>query len=201
MSNILLLGSSSASRRALLEGAQIKFKVVSQSADETLCDWNLALQPLVEQIAVYKMDHVIMPSGNDGDLSFVLTADSLTQDFQGGIHGKPIDRADAMKKLKAVRKGARVGTAFCLDKKIFKAGSWCVEKRIVQFVVATCFFDIPDAWLGKYLDLGRGVGVSGGIRIEGFGFLFLKSVEGSYTTILGLPMFELREALEEIGFY
>jgi predicted house-cleaning NTP pyrophosphatase (Maf/HAM1 superfamily) len=37
-------------------------------------------------------------------------------------------------------------------------------------------------------------------RIEDFGENFLKSVNGSYTTILGLPMFELRRALKEIGF-
>ena len=42
---------------------------------------------------------------------------------------------------------------------------------------------------------------SNAIAIEGCGGQFLQWVRGSYTTIVGLPMFELREALEEIGFY
>ncbi len=197
----LLLASASQSRQMLLKDAGIDFKVIWQTADESACDWNLPLESLVKQIAIRKMEHVIMPEGKEGDIHYVLTADTLTQDFHGAIHGKPVDRADALKKLKAVRDGARVGTAFCLDKKKFIENSWQTINRQVRFVVAECFFDVPDAWLETYFKLEHDLGASAGMRIEGFGFLFLKSIKGSYTTIVGLPLFELRQALEKVGFF
>jgi predicted house-cleaning NTP pyrophosphatase (Maf/HAM1 superfamily) len=42
--------------------------------------------------------------------------------------------------------------------------------------------------------------ISAGCAVEGFGQSFLKSVNGSYTGILGLPLFELRQALKTLGF-
>ncbi|MCX5922118.1 MAG: Maf family protein [Candidatus Dependentiae bacterium] len=39
------------------------------------------------------------------------------------------------------------------------------------------------------------------IAIEEFGAQFLKVIHGSYLTIVGLPLFELREALEELDFF
>jgi predicted house-cleaning NTP pyrophosphatase (Maf/HAM1 superfamily) len=68
-------------------------------------------------------------------------------------------------------------------------------------VTADYVFDVPDAWLDIYLEKSRGLVASGAIAIEEFGSQFLKTVHGSYTTIVGLPMYELREALEKIGFF
>ena len=36
--------------------------------------------------------------------------------------------------------------------------------------------------------------------IEGIGQAFLKNINGSYTAVIGLPLFELRQALKKIGF-
>lgn len=201
MDNILLLGSQSSSRQTLLQEAGISFELVGQDADETCCDWVLSLEQLVKNIAIYKMEHVILPFGKEGDSCFVLTADTLTRDAQGTIHGKPVDQDDALHKLHAVRAGASVGTAFCLDKKIFNDGVWREKQRIVQFVQADVLFDVPDEWIKKYFEAEHGLGASGGMRIEGFGSLFLKSIHGSYTTVVGLPMFQLRQALEDVGFW
>lgn len=200
-SNILLLASSSASRQQLLRDAQIPFKLVTQTADETKCDWNLPLHEVVAHIARYKMDHVQLPQGNDGDICYVVTADTLSVDSAGAISGKPTDRVDAIEKIKAARNGMRTGTAFCLDKKIYRTGAWNVDTRIERYVEARYQFIIPDQWLEIYLEKSLGLACSGAIAIEGYGGLFLQSVEGSYTTIVGLPLYELREALEEVGFF
>lgn len=42
---------------------------------------------------------------------------------------------------------------------------------------------------------------AGALFVEGFGAQFVKEVNGSYSAIIGLPMFEVREALEQIGFF
>lgn len=202
MQNILLLASSSSSRRMLLEQAKIPFKLVEQCADEYACDWALPLQQLVEHIAVHKMAQVVLPTGKrDGDQCFVLTADTLSQDSQGAISGKPTDLADAIEKIKIARDGMVTGTAFCLDRRRWRDGAWQLDERIVKYVQATYIFAIPDAWIERYCEQTAVTMCSGAIAIEGYGGLFLKEIHGSYTTIVGLPLYEVREALEEIGFY
>ena len=140
----LYLGSTSQSRQMLLNQAKIPFTLVEQSADETQCDWGLSLQQVVENIALYKMDHVLLPQAQEGDICFVLTADTLTENKFGEIEGKPVDRVDAIKKLKSARNGVRTGTAFCLDRRICKDNAWLVDVRIRQFVGATYCFNVPD---------------------------------------------------------
>lgn len=185
----------------LLKQALIPFQLVEQNVDETKCDWNLPLDKLVESIALYKMEHAIIPTLANQDCCFVLTADTLSQDSTGAIHGKPTDRNDALLKIKAARNGMRTGTAFCLERKIRSGNSWVTQERMLQYVQAEYQFIIPDQWLENYLEYSYGLSCSGAIAIEDYGGLFLKSVNGSYTTIVGLPLFELREVLEKIGFF
>jgi septum formation protein len=147
------------------------------------------------------MNHAIVPAGREGDFGFVLTADTLSQDFDGTINGKPHDRADAIAMIKRARAGSRLATAFCLDKKVYRTGAWETDKRIERCITARYVFAIPDHWIEIYLDTTIALSASNAIAIEGYGAQFLKSIDGSYSTIVGLPMFELREALEEVGFF
>jgi len=202
MKHILYVGSESQSRRKLLEEAQIPFILATHSADETKCDWSGSLRETVERIALYKMEHIVLPSGKkEGDICFALTADTLSQSLDGSLRGKPIDKADAIEKIKLSRGGATVGTAFCLDKKVYRSDKWIGSKRITQYVDAKYEFDVPDEWIDTYLKKSFGLRASGAIAIEEYGQQFLKWIDGSYSTIVGLPMFELREALEKLGFF
>lgn len=200
--NVLYFGSKSQSRRMLLEESQIPFITINQDADESLCDWGLPLPQLVLSIALYKMQHVILPDGkHEGDRCFVLTADTMSHDKMGVVHGKPVDRADAIAKIKATAAGSFLCTGFCLDRKVWKNDAWVIEERIADVVSAEFMFVVPDNWLDIYLEKTPFLDVSGGIAVEKFGNQFLKMVQGSYSTIIGLPLFEVREALEKLGFF
>lgn len=185
----------------LLEQAGIPFQTAQQAADEQACDWNLPLEEVVASIARFKMEHVILPGGNDGDSIFVVTGDTLSQDNEGGIKGKPKDRQDAIKKIKEARAGSSLCSAFCLDKKIYRNGAWQTEKRIEKVVCASYVFNVPDRCIDEYLSNTISMKCDNAVYIEGYGTQFLKEVHGSYSTIIGLPMFELREALEQMGFF
>ena len=202
MKHILYLGSQSQSRKKLLEDAQIPFILASHNADETKCDWVSSLRETVERITLYKMEHIVIPEANkEGDICFALTADTLSQSLDGSLRGKPVDKADAIDKIKISRPGATVGTAFCLDKKVYRSGKWIVSKRIKEYVEAKYEFDVPNEWMDVYLKKSYSLTASGAIAIEGYGEQFLKWVDGSYSTIVGLPMFEFREALHKLGFF
>jgi septum formation protein len=197
----LLLASKSASRKMLLDESRINYQIIEQSADEALCDWSLPIEEVVSSIAVFKMEHAIIPVDYEQDHAYVLTADTLDQSLDGTINGKPLNRADAIDKIKRARAGSRLCTAFCLDKKILKNGVWHTHQRILKVVSAEYQFSIPDDWIETYLDNSIALQAAGAITIEGFWAQFLRTVHGSYSGIVGLPMYEVREALQELGFF
>jgi len=201
MEKVLFFASESPSRQMLLREAEIPFVAISHNADETVCDWDLSLVQLVSSIASEKMAHVRLPDGVDGQIAFVLTADTLSQDIDGKVQGKPRDREDAIAKIKSARDGSRLCTAFCLERRVWSDGAWQVQNRIERAVETRYRFCIPDEWIDIYLERSPGMRASNAIAVEGYGAQFLQEVEGSYSTIVGLPMFELREALSEIGFF
>ncbi len=213
LKNVLYFGSKSQSRRMLLEESQIPFTVVGQNADESQCDWGLPLPQLVLSIALHKMDHVVLPDGkHEGEVCYVLTADTMSHDKMGIIHGKPVDRADAIAKIRASAQGSFLCTAFCVDRRVWrpvrrsldeggKNNVWVVDERITDVVSAEFIFYVPESWIDIYLEHTPFLDVSGGMAIEKYGNQFLKNVQGSYSTIIGLPLFEVREALEKLGFF
>ena len=199
---VLYFGSKSKSRKMLLEESLIPFVIVDQDADESQCDWNLPLPQLVSSIAEHKMNHVVLPDGViERDICFVLTADTMSVDTKGIIRGKPTDMNDAIIKIKSAESGAFLCTAFCLDKRVWRNGEWSIQDRIQEVVSAEFTFIIPDYALDLYIKNTPILSVSGGIAVEGFGNQFLKCVNGSYSTIIGLPLYEVRCALEKIGFF
>jgi septum formation protein len=185
----------------LLDDAKISYVLAVMDADETACDWSQPLRKVVESIALFKMEHVILPPGkSDNEICFVLTADTLSQDAHGTISGKPKDRDDAILKLKAARDGIVTGTAFCLEKKVWRNGKWQIDRKNLGYAQAEYEFLVPNDKIDVYLGHTNTLG-SQAIAVESYGAQFLKSVRGSYTAIVGLPLYELRVALEEMNFF
>ena len=193
----LYLASNSYSRKKLLQDSQIPFLIIQQCADESIIDQNCSLQQYVTALALLKMEHVVLPVAKEGDIALFLTADTMTLDYQGRLLGKPLDHADAIRMLQICRQGVTVGTAFCLEKKIFEGGVWKTLGQIIDYDQAFCVVDVPGKCIDFYLEKISYLCVSGGIAIEGFGEQFVKKIDGCYSAILGLPMYKLRQALSQ----
>lgn len=199
--NTLLLGSTSRPRQILLEDALISFIVVGHDANEDDIK-HTTIEETVLNIARLKMDNVFMPADKqEGDAIFVLTADSMGCTMDGVIHGKPKDREDAIAKIKALSGESTTATGFCVEKRVIKDGVWTTADKREGVVAARCKFEVPDAWLDQYLENSWALKAAGAIAVELYGAQFLKWVEGSSTAVMGLPMFEVRQALEEVGFF
>lgn len=202
MKHILYLGSTSKSRHRLLSQANIPFTIVPQTSDETVCDWSLPFGEIVTAIAVGKMAHVTLPAGNEGDCCFVLTADTLCADERGTIFGKPESLEHARSMLRALQPSGRVGTAFCIERKIWQSGAWQTEKQTIQFIETAFRLSMSDNWIEAYIATVPGLySISGALNVDEYGAQFLQSISGSYTALLGLPMVELRNALEAMSFF
>ena len=201
-SHVLYMASNSASRKNLLTQACIPFIVINQDADESLVSTHQPLCDIVMQIAQLKMQHAQIPAGQGvGGVCFVLTADTLGLTTTGRVLCKPFDRVDAISMLQDSRAGTLTATGFCLRKLQLQDGVWVVVAEIVDFDQAESIFDVSDEFMDEYLNSVPFLTVSGAISIEGIGGQFVKSVNGSYETIFGLPMFKIRQALFKLGFY
>ena len=190
----LYLASQSRMRRELLKLTKIPFSLIEQDADESSINWQEDPVKLAGALALLKMEHAIVPPTN----CYVITADTICVDVHGTIHGKPKDNEDAIKMLKLWREGCTVLTGFCIDKKTTTGET---EQRIEKVVSTHIDFSIPDRWLETYLQETPSLSCAGAMAIEDYGFQFVKSINGSYSNITGLPMYEVREALSKLGFF
>lgn len=193
--------SQSAGRKKLLHDAGIAFECITHTCAETR-NPRLSLAQQVSAIAIHKMACAILPVGFENKTMFVLTADTLGCNSQGTIYGKPHDRQSAHSMIESLQGSGSAATAFCLDRKKFCDNSWHTDARIERVVQTTYEFEMSDYWIDYYLDYSdEWLSIAGGISIEGFGAQFVKEIRGSYTAIVGLPMLELSQALEQLGFY
>jgi septum formation protein len=196
----LYLASQSPTRQQLLASTGIPFTVIGHNASE-IVESHADPSTYVQSISRQKMEHLSMSLGSPGDIIFVLTADSLCLDAAGIFYAKPADRAEAVAQIKALRGGGKVITAFCLEKRQWQDG-WKTIAHHEQAVITEYVLDLPDAWIDVYLDhVPLALQVSGGYTVEGYGAQFCKSMNGSYSGALGLPLSELRSALEKLGFF
>lgn len=75
------------------------------------------------------------------------------------------------------------------------------DSRQSVFYVGTevRFHEVSEPDLRWYLDTEEPLGKAGGYAIQGAGSLFVKSVEGSLSNVIGLPLAETKRALTEFG--
>jgi septum formation protein len=203
--DVLFLASQSQARQKLLRLACIPFKVLAHSSDEQIEQSWTTFQDHVLAIAKGKMHTVLLPKRTDldRDYIFVLTADTLLRDpRKGTIFGKPANRQHAIQVLAQESEGPiEVATGCCLTKYIDSNGSWVTDKSIdivstsiVEFYVdkdsvELYFQQIPQA------PICAGAGV-----IEEHGLTYLKSINGSFSGVMGLPLYEVRQALKDLRF-
>jgi septum formation protein len=200
----LLLASRSPSRRALLDAAQIPYVLYDHAIDERAIPWSLPLEQLVLVIARQKMEAVeySTPPLASNSLLFVLTADTLTQNYDGTICGKPSSYEDAKAMLAAFRdKESRIATGFRIERRAWKHDAWHVDMMHEETVIGTCLFSVPEHSVEEYLAKVPALSCAGGMAIEEYGLQFTRHVAGSYAAIIGLPLYELRLALNTMGFF
>ena len=69
----------------------------------------------------------------------------------------------------------------------------CCESRVT-------FAAMSDAEIADYVASGEPMGKAGAYGVQGRAAAFIARIEGSYSGIMGLPLFETAQALREVGF-
>ena len=74
-------------------------------------------------------------------------------------------------------------------------------RESVRVVVSRVIFKrLTETEIARYADHGDGIGKAGGYAIQGGAAPFVKRISGSYTAIVGLPLYEAVNMLEGLGY-
>jgi septum formation protein len=113
--------------------------------------------------------------------------------LEGKIFGKPVSRADARSMLQRLSgQTHRVYSAVALA-----TGGKQVSDRLS--VTAVTFAALPPAWIRQYCDRGEPMDKAGAYAIQGVAGRFIERIDGSYSGVMGLPLFETAELLAQAG--
>jgi septum formation protein len=180
----LLLASTSPQRKAILEQLHVPFDVVAPNYDEAIPKGADPMQ-VVRKHARGKARSVA-DVAEDRPVVGVDTAVVLN----GRIFGKPANATDAEQMLEELGgKTHVVVSGLCL----LTPGWEDVEHEETQ----VAFRELTPRELGTYVATGEWEGRAGGYAIQGRGAALVRSIEGDYLNVVGLPAALLVRLLAE----
>ncbi|MHB0973403.1 MAG: Maf family protein [Thiobacillus sp.] len=122
----------------------------------------------------------------------VLGADTVVE-LDGAILGKPADRTEAEAMLKRLSGSAhQVHTAVAVQHEAR------LEVRLSSSRVRLAALDA--ATIARYLETGEYLGKAGAYGIQGRAGAFVEHIDGSYSGIMGLPLYDTAVLLRAFGF-
>ena len=191
MKGFIYLASGSPRRRELLQQIGVSFRVIHTDLDETALQGEAA-PAYVSRLAEAKAIAGWQRSRGLGEAP-VLAADTAVV-LDGKILGKPKDRDDAMSMLRELSGCTHeVLTAVALHT---AAGN---EVRLSRSCVT--FRSIDAAEAGAYWDSGEPRDKAGAYAIQGYAAIFIADLKGSYSGVMGLPLFETAQLLAAAGVF
>lgn len=186
----LILASGSPRRREFFTRMGWTFTVVKPGTEERVHPGETPEQ-YVRRNAEEKAADALALSGI-ADRAVAVAADTVVvQD--GRILEKPKDSADAHRMLRELSgRTHQVMTGLCIR---------TAETYHSQTVVTDVEFKpLTDAEIDAYIRTGEPMDKAGAYAIQGLAAYMIRSVRGSYTNVVGLPLSETVEALEKFGF-
>ena len=197
---MIYLASRSPRRRELLAQIGVKFEPLlfregprqDADTDEAVRRGELA-EAYVQRVTRLKAEaawqRVVMRRGLQRKP--VLAADT-TVSLAGDILGKPHDRADAERILNLL-----AGT----QHRVLTAVAVSFEERYEVAVSESLvtFAPLDAERIGAYVQSGEPFDKAGAYGIQGRAGAFVERIEGSYSGVMGLPLFETAELLRKFG--
>lgn len=185
----LVLASASPRRRELLDQMGVVYRVVVHDTDETRLPAE-SPDAYVSRLARQKAAAVNALPDIFGHLP-VLGADTIVV-CDHVVLGKPQDEADAARML-SMLSGRRheVMTAVCVMQ-----GN---REQVLMVRTGVWFRELSADDVAAYWRSGEPAGKAGAYAIQGLGALFVANIEGSYSAVVGLPIFETGRLLADFG--
>jgi septum formation protein len=190
------LASRSPRRRELLKQIGISFEILllredlrrGVDVDETPLA-NEAPRDYVLRIARAKAANAVLQTGRRMLPSYPVLAADTTVALDGRIFGKPADADDAARMLRALSgRRHQVLTAVAVG------GGDDVRTALSESTVE--FRELDGEEIRRYIATREPLDKAGAYAIQGRGALFVRNLNGSYSGVMGLPLFETGELLQ-----
>jgi septum formation protein len=187
---VLYLASKSPRRRALLAQLGVAFEVLAVAVPEAPGPGEAPLA-YVERVARAKAGAGLDAIAAQDKAAVVLAGDTEVV-LDGRIFGKPCDEPAAAAMLGALSgRTHRVISVVC-----------CAAASTTQ--IARCqsrvtFAGLDPRTIARYVATGESFGKSGGYAIQGRAAAFVRYLAGSYSGVVGLPLFETAALLRRAG--
>ena len=186
----IYLSSRSPRRVELLQQLGLTCKILPADIDETQLQ-NESPENYVTRLAWQKAEACIVGLTPEQRKSLVLAADT-TVVLAGKILGKPENDADALAMLQGLSGSVHhVYTAVALA--FSNAIEVVLSKTMVEMMVLT------KAQINAYIASGQHQDKAGSYGIQGLAGAWIKHIEGSYSGVMGLPLYETAALLRKHG--
>ena len=181
MENIILASSSPRRRRLMLE-AGFNFEIIVSDAEE-ICDKSMIPWDLTVQNAQIKAS----PIAQNNQEKIVIGADTVVS-LDNEIFGKPSDMEEAVKMLARLSGRTHiVTTGVCIIQK---------EKNETFYVnTEVTFKPLSGKEISQYVKVINPLDKAGAYAAQDHGELIIEKYSGSFTNVVGLPMYEVKETL------
>ncbi len=188
----LILASNSQARKSLLLNADISFKAIPANIDEDIIKQkNIKLNISPEQTAQDLADAKALFVSKANQLGLILGSDQICH-IDNQILNKPKTTQKLFERIKKLNgKTHTLTSAFTIVKN---------NKVIYQYKddAHLTLYNMSDADINDYINRASDavLNSAGGYHLEAVGIQLFKKIEGSYFTILGLPLLPLIEFLK-----
>ncbi|TRX52795.1 Maf family protein [Thalassomonas sp. M1454] len=185
---MLYLASKSPRRKELLEQIQIEFSLVDASINEQVNDDESAVE-FVCRMAKEKAQAGWEKLDETDSATWVLGSDTVVV-CADRILGKPKDFTHSKEMLQLLSGNQH---------QVITAISIVQGNTIYTEYVSTAvyFRDIPEAEIVSYWQSNEPQDKAGSYGIQGIGGKFVKRIEGSYSAVVGLPLYETEQLLNK----
>lgn len=188
----IILASASSRRKDMLENLNLKFDIVVSRIEEKI-DKQLSNEENVEKIAMEKALDVAKKTKETP--AIIIAADTMVV-ADHTLIGKPANDQEAFLILKSLSgKEHEVITGVCVFST--KENKKIINHRNTKIKFAS----LSDEAIWRYINTGEGRDKAGAYAIQGLGSLFVDTINGCYTNVVGLPITLLCEMLAEFDVY
>ena len=197
MSDFVYLASQSPRRRQLLEQMGVRHELLLPDADEDAESIEAVLagespSAYVRRVTQLKLDAALARLQRRGWLPAPVVCSDTTVALGRAILGKPQDAADARRMLGLLSgQTHRVLTAVAVQKGRQRVAA--VSESWVRFAPMT------PAQIKAYVASGEPMGKAGAYGVQGRAAAHIEQIRGSYSGIMGLPLFETAALLRSVG--
>ena len=182
--NRVILASKSPRRRELLELLKIPFEIIVSDIDEQI-DYDNDLVKEIEKLSYQKANAVF----RDHPDALVIGSDTIVK-IGNDVLGKPHSVEEAKQMLRELSGNTHeVVTGVTI---------LCKENaETFSSVARVSFYPLSEEEIEEYVSTNEPMDKAGAYAIQGDAAKFIRSIEGDYYTIVGLPIAELYHRLKK----